>query len=156
MQQRKQRLTQNSHKLNWLDFNIDGIIGGKTSDGVRYLELFLKDYKKEFNNTTLNANCRKCLNDYLRKYKDKYNIMDSKCDYILHKKREGIQLGFGSSVFVNNNNITNEYAKKLVSKFKKVQGDSFEMSFLFSKYPKEVIKKVEEPKKIKRTRKNKK
>jgi hypothetical protein len=68
-------------------------------------------------------------------------IMDSNCKYILHKKREGIQLEFGSNIFVNNNNITEEYANKLISKFKTVLGDKFSMDYLFSKYPKEESKK---------------
>lgn len=129
------------HKHNWLDYKIENIVGGKSADGVSLLELFLKDYAKEFNITTLNASCKKCLNTYLQNYKSKMMIMDSNCKYILHKKREGIQLEFGSNIFVNNNNITEEYANKLISKFKTVLGDKFSMDYLFSKYPKEEPKK---------------
>lgn len=148
---------QSSHKHNWLDYKIESIVGGKSADGASLLELFLKDYAREFNITTLNASCKKCLNNYLQNYKSKFRKMDSNCKYILHKKREGIQLEFGSSVFVNNNNITDEYAKKLIRKFEKAKGASFCMDYLFSKYPKEEIKEIEvvseEVKLIKKTRK---
>lgn len=151
---------QSSHKHNWLDYKIENIVGGKSADGVSLLELFLKDYAKEFNITTLNASCKKCLNTYLQNYKSKLKKMDSNCKYILHKKREGIQLEFGSSVFVNNNNITEKYAKKLIRKFKAVKGDEFCMDYLFSKYPKEEIKDIEvvseEVKPVKNTRKSRK
>ena len=123
--------------------NIEKVIGGKTADNTSYLELFLQDYSREFNNTTLNASCKSCLKDYLRKYKLKYNKMENNSNYVLHEKRQGIPLGFGSSVFVTNSNITDAYANKLVEKYKKVQGDEFKMSFLFSKYPAEQIKEVE-------------
>lgn len=146
------------------------VISGKSADNVRYLQLFLSDYAKEFNNTTLNASCKKCIADYLRKYKSKFTIMDNKCDYVLHKKREGMQIEFGSSVFVNNTNITNELAEKLVNKFKSVKGEDFDLGFLFSVFPKETKKEevviietteeevaeivTEQPKKRKRNRKN--
>lgn len=151
----------NLHKHNWENMNIEQIIGGKTADNTRYLQLFLKDYSKEFNITTLNAGCNKCIKDYLRKYKSKFNNMDNNSNYVLHKKREGIQLGFGSSVFVNNDNITDKYAEQLIKRYKKShesKGEVFELSYLFCKFPKEEIKPVETtqvPKK-KRTRKNKK
>ena len=154
---------RSSHKHNWLDYKIESIVGGKSSDGASLLGLFLKDYSREFNITTLNASCKKCLNGYLQNYKSKFRKMDSNCKYILHKKREGLQLGFGSNIFVNNNNITDEYANKLIRKFKTVKGDGFCMDYLFSKYPKEEIKEVEvvseeiKPvKKIRKPRKSKK
>lgn len=148
MQQQKQHSTLSLHKLNWLEMNTDGIIGGKAPDGVRYLELFLQDYSREFNNTTLNPSCRKCINDYLNNYKQRFRIMSTDSNYLLHKKRQGIQLEFGSGIFVNNNNITDAYAKKLIKRYKSIQGDKFEMSYLFEKFP------VEEKKK-RRTRKPK-
>ncbi len=149
---------QSLHKHNWLDYKIENIIGGKSADGVSLLQLFLKDYAKEFNITTLNASCKKCVNGYLQNYKSKFMKMDSNCKYILHKKREGIQLGFGSNIFVNNNNITEEYAIKLISKFKAIKGNEFSMDYLFSKYPKEEIKQVNEEEKtvVKPRRKRKK
>lgn len=134
---------QSSHKHNWLEYDIESIIGGKSSDGVPLLQLFLKDYAKEFNSTTLNASCKRCINDYLQKYKSKITIMDSNCKYVLHKKREGIPLKFGSNIRVNNRNITDEYAKELISKFEKTLGDAFKLDYLFSKYPKEEPKNIE-------------
>ena len=154
---------RNLHKLNWSEMNIEKVISGKTADNTSYLELFLQDYSREFNNTTLNASCKSCLKDYLRKYKLKYNKMENNSNYVLHEKRQGIPLGFGSSVFVTNNNITDAYAKKLVKKYKKVQGDEFKMSFLFSKYPIQEVKKkividsldIDVSKKVTGTSKNK-
>lgn len=151
------------YKHNWNDYSLQNIIGGKSADGVSLLGLFLKDYSKEFNTKTLNASCRSCISTYLKNYKSKFRQMDNKCDYVLHKKREGLQLDFGSNIFVNNNNITNDRALKLIKRYKKAQGDKFELSYLFEAYPKEEVKEIivtlEEPKeqpKKKRTRKNKK
>ena len=50
-------------------------------------------------------------------------------DYVLKKKREGLPLHFGSSIRVNNGNITNEYALKLMERF--------EPEYLFDKFPKQ-------------------
>lgn len=154
----------NSCKYNWEGMNIGQIISGKTADNTPYLQLFLQDYSREFNNTTLNASCKSCLSDYLRKYKLKFRNMDNNSDYVLHEKRQGLPLGFGSSIFVTNNNMTDTYAEKLVEKYKKAQGDSFKMDFLFSKYPIQEVKEVEvideiAPKTVvkrRRTRKNRK
>ena len=51
-----------------------------------------------------------------------------------------------------------EYAIKLISKFKAIKGDEFSMDYLFSKYPKEEIKQVNEEEKtvVKPRRKRKK
>lgn len=152
----------NLQRHKWEEYNIESIVSGKNTDGVSLLELFLKDYSKEFNIKTLNANCKRCLKDYLDKYKSKKKRMDSNCKYILHKKREGLTLSFGSGIYVNNNNINDEYAKKLISKFTSILGDSFTMDYLFSKYPKEDVKNIdcknnilntEKPKPVKKTRK---
>lgn len=148
----------NSLKHNWNEYTIENIISGKSADGVSLLELFLKDYAKEFNISTLNANCKRCLKDYLDKYKSKKRRMDSNVKYILHKKREGIPLDFGSGIYVNNNNINDEYAKKLIRKFTDILGDKFTMDYLFSKYPKDDVKEVNdsEVKVVKPRRKRKK
>lgn len=41
--------------------------------------------------------------------------MQNKCKYRLHTKYENIPLEFGSPILVNNNNITDEYAEKLLT-----------------------------------------
>lgn len=40
--------------------------------------------------------------------------MASTCNYRLHAKYENIPLEFGSPILVNNGNITDEYARKLL------------------------------------------
>lgn len=84
-----------------------------TAEGVRYLQLFLKEYTALFPGP-VNPSCPKCLTEYLANYKKHYNIMENPCKYRLHAKYENIPLEFGSPVLVNNNTITNEYAQKLL------------------------------------------
>lgn len=142
--------------MKWHEIDTGTIISGKDADGVPYLKLFLKDYKQEFNVDTVNAACQKCIKTYHNKFIKKYRSMDNKCKYVLHKKREGLQLKFGSSIFVNNKNITDDYAKQLIKRFKDVI-PNFELSYLFDKYPVEEVKvTTEEVKPKKRGRKPKK
>lgn len=99
----------------WLDKSIEYVIGGKSSDNVRYLKTFLADYVKEFGGTP-NAGCSKCVKDYLTKYKKKLGSMSkatTNCDYTLKSKYEGLQIGLTGRT-VNNRNITNELAEELL------------------------------------------
>jgi hypothetical protein len=84
-----------------------------TGEGVRYLELFLKEYTSLFPGP-VNPSCPACLTTYLSKYKKHYNTMANTCAYRLHAKYEGIPLEFGSPILVNNSNITTAYAQKLL------------------------------------------
>jgi len=84
-----------------------------TGGGVRYLELFLKEYNSLFGGS-LNPSCPKCLNSYLTKYKNHFKTMQNTCAYRLYAKYENIPLQFGSPILVNNSNITNEYAAILL------------------------------------------
>lgn len=111
------------------------IVGGKTSDGTPYLELFLQDYSKSFGAKNLSAGCGNCVQEYLKKYKQKHTVMSNKCDYVLHKKREGLSLGFNSGVIVTNANLTNEYAERLIKNYR-TNNPEFDISLLFEKYPK--------------------
>ena len=131
---------QNSH-LNWLELNTNDIVSKIDANGVRYLELFLQDYTKLFNKK-VNPSCSKCINNYLQEYKEKFMIMENKSNYILHKKREGLPLEFGSKIRVNNANITNEYAQKLIKKYMPIHGENT-LNYLFQKYP-TVNEKVKE------------
>ena len=66
-----------SSRINkWENYSLSHIISGKTADGVALLQLFLKDYKIEFNSVSLNASCRKCIREYHDNYKQKYFIME--------------------------------------------------------------------------------
>lgn len=121
----------------WYEMNVDLIIGGKTADNVPYLKLFLLDYKQEFSVETVNASCQKCIVQYHKDFINKFRTMEANSKYKLLAKREGIQLEFGGSIFVTNENITDRYAEKLVKRFKELN-PNFKMEDLFEVYPKEI------------------
>jgi hypothetical protein len=74
---------------------------------------FLKDYSETFNENNLNPSCDKCLERYFNNFKN-LNKMENTCKYKLHEKYNGIQLDFGSNVFVTNDNITDKLALQLI------------------------------------------
>lgn len=129
---------QNSLRHKWELYNLENIIGGKTADNIPLLKLFLQDYSKLFHTSTLNASCQKCLQDYLNNYKNKINKMENPntSQYRLKQKYNNIPLEFGSNIFVNNNNITDEYAEKLLERYNAEK--------IFDVYPTIEIEVVEE------------
>ncbi len=99
-----------------MDFSVmdtHTVATGKSSDGTRYLQLFLQEYTRLFNEP-VNPGCHKCLTTYLNRYKNHFTDMSNTCNYRLHARYENIPLEFGSPVLVNNSNITDEYAEKLL------------------------------------------
>lgn len=132
----------------WQDMTTEQIIGGVTPDGVRYLKLFLADYKEMFNVDNLCASCNNLIAEYHKKYTFKMQSKDNNCQYRLKEKYNGIQLEQCSNVFVNNGNINDELGALLM----KNRG-----AHLFAKFPTTEIE-VKEPiiTKAKRTRKSKK
>lgn len=128
--------------MEWHKLNIGAIVSGTNPNGAPNLIQFLKDYKKEFNVEIVNPSCERCLKSYHNKFIKKYQVMENNSQYKLHKKREGLQLKFGSSTHVNNNNITDEYALTLIERFKAIKED-FKLSDLFEVYPKEQIEVIE-------------
>lgn len=86
--------------------------------------------------------------------------MENTCKYKLKAKYNGLPLAFGSQVYVTNNNITDEYAEKLLERY--------EADVIFDKYPvkkelkKEAVQEIEnetlsEPQKpVKRNKKRRK
>lgn len=112
----------------WQDMNFNTIIGGVAPDGVLYLKTFLIDYKYDFNVEAVNPSCQKCLREYHNEFIKKYKVMNTECNYRLRKKREGVVVPF-TGIRVNNNNLTDELAEKLLTKW--------EASYLFDVYPKE-------------------
>lgn len=100
--------------MDFLKMDASAVATGKRSDGTGYLQLFLQEYVSLFNEK-VNPGCPKCLNTYLAKYKNHFKNMQNKCKYRLHAKYENIPLEFGSPVLVNNSNITDEYAEKLLT-----------------------------------------
>jgi hypothetical protein len=152
--------------MQWHKLNIGAIISGTNPNGAPYLKQFLIDYKKEFNVEVVNPSCERCLKSYHDKFIKKYDTMENESKYRLHKKREGLQLEFGSATFVTNKNITDEYAETLINRYKKVfenKGEEFSLDYLFDTYPKEDVKQIEvleskevKPKKTRKTRKKRK
>ena len=119
----------------WHKIDIGQIIGGVAPDGSPLLKNFLIDYKKEFSVEVVNASCHKCILSYQQEFIKKYGDMENTSKYRLHKKREGLQLEFGSSIFVTNKNITDDYAEKLIKRFSTLKPD-FKLEDLFSQFPK--------------------
>lgn len=124
--------------MQWELYNIEYIISKKDANGVSLLGLFLKDYSKLFNTQNINASCVKCLKKYHSNYIKKVTKMQdqNKSNYKLKEKYQNIPLVFGSNIFVNNDNITDEYAIKLLERYK-------DCSKIFSEYPKEVVEVVD-------------
>ena len=154
---------QKLKSMQWHKIDIGTIINGITPDGVPYLKLFLIEYKKEFNVEVVNPSCDRCIKSYHNQYKNRYEMAENTSQYKLHKKREGLQLKFGSAIFVNNTNITDEYAETLIERFKTVfdnKNEEFKLDYLFETYPKEAVKPVKTETKTvtkpKRTRKKRK
>lgn len=65
--------------------------------------------------------------------------MENNSKYQLKPKYEGIALEFGSQTMVNNSNITDDLAKKLIKRLEKENKD-FKVSDLFEVFPVEEIK----------------
>lgn len=99
--------------MDFTTMDIATVTHSVTGSGVRYLELFLKEYTSIFKEK-VNPACPKCLTEYLTRYKNHYKVMANTSDYRLHAKYENIPLEFGSPILVNNGNITNEYAQQLL------------------------------------------
>lgn len=130
---------------NWIDLKTEEVLTGRNSEGVRYLGLFLRDYKEAFNVETVNAQCSSCIKAYLKKFKNQIPMSTTdKKAFVLKKKYEGIALEPGSSVRVNNRNITPEYAAQLLK--------NHDADTIFASYPdkkkkgSKITAKAEEPK----------
>lgn len=121
------------HNIKWENTSLSVINSHSLEDGTKYLELFLKDYSILFNKTNLNASCGNCIAAYHKEYSEKMAAQQNESGYVLKKKYVGIALKPGSSVMVNNSNITKEYGDILL----KTKGE-----FLFDKYPKPSKPKV--------------
>jgi len=119
MKQLLRHSTTSLKRHNWESYSIEYIIGGKDADNVPLLKLFLQDYTELFS-TKVNAGCFKCLKNYHDNYKQKLYKMENQntCQYKLKPKYQNIPLEFGSNVFINNKNITDEYAVKLLERYK--------------------------------------
>lgn len=99
--------------MDFTTMDIATVTRGIAGSGERYLELFLKEYVSLFKEK-VNPSCPKCLTEYLNRYKNHFKTMANTSQYRLHAKYENIPLEFGSPILVNNGNITDEYAQKLL------------------------------------------
>lgn len=100
--------------MDFTTMDIATVTRSVSGSGERYLELFLKEYTSIFKEK-VNPSCPKCLTDYLNRYKNHFKAMANTCNYRLHAKYENIPLEFGSPILVNNANITDDYAQKLLA-----------------------------------------
>lgn len=98
--------------MDFAAMDINTITTGVTGDGVRYLELFLKEYTKLFG-ATVNPGCGRCMADYLMKYKQKMKKSENTSGWKLLEKYNGIPLEFGSQIFVTHDNV-HEYGAQLL------------------------------------------
>jgi hypothetical protein len=124
--------------LNWTDKTLEQIVGGKNPDGSSMLVSFLKYYSEVSGVKVLNAGCSKCLQQYYKDLKQKHIMKNNKSTYRLHAKFNNIPLRFGSSIFVNNENITDELAEALVSRYIDVadaKEEEYKIDSMFEKYP---------------------
>lgn len=116
-------------RADWIGLSTETILGGVNPEGVRYLDLFLKDYTEAFGGS-VNAQCPKCLRDYVNKYrlrmqKKKANLPEH--GYVLKPKFNGLQLPNAGEP-VNNSTLTAEQAKILVKFYK-------DPAIIFDEYP---------------------
>ncbi len=104
--------------IDFQNMDVNTLTASTTAEGVTYLNLFLKEYTSLFNEK-VNPSCNKCLTAYLAKYKRKMaqkNNNPENSGYRLKAKYQNIPLEFGSPILVNNNNLTDAYAEKLLSR----------------------------------------
>ena len=126
--------------MEWGNKILKEIVGGKNADGSSMLESFLKDYSQliGIKLSSLQPSCPNCLQRYYNEYILKTGNMENSCDYKLQKMFNGLPLEFGSSVFVHNGNITNEYAEKLISRYLDAadeRGEEWLPDAIFAQYP---------------------
>jgi hypothetical protein len=101
--------------MDFKTMDIATLTRGISGEGERFLEVFLREYAALFPGP-LNPQCSLCLNRYLEHYKNYYIAMENPCRYRLHPEYENIPLEQGSNTLVNNMNITDAYAQKLLSR----------------------------------------
>jgi hypothetical protein len=98
----------------WNKYQASEVRTGMDSNGNRLVSSFAKDYNSIFN-FELCPNC-KGFEEKFKKFLKKTKIMAEKkaSQYVLKKMYSNIPLEFGSSVFVNNENMTDAYGLKLL------------------------------------------
>ena len=98
-------LLKHNNKIDWFSVPETDIVNANNEDGIRFLELFLRDYKSLTGKTKVNATCPSCILSYIRDYKSNFNtIMENnvnkKLGFQVKKKYLGAPLGFGTGKFI--------------------------------------------------------
>ena len=106
----------------WSKYQAAEVRTGTDQNGNRLLVSFARDYKEVFG-VDICPNC----NGFNQKFinflnKTKPMSEKKKSGYVLKKTYQNIPLEFGSSVFVNNENMTDEYGAKLLKSHPKGEG----------------------------------
>ncbi len=103
--------------LDWTKYKAEEVKTGTDKNGNRLISAFARDYKNTFNQD-LCPSCKDFKEKFLRLIKEikrMKNTDTKKSGYLLKKMYENIPLKFGSSIYVNNSNITDEYALELIN-----------------------------------------
>jgi hypothetical protein len=101
----------------WKKYKAVEVLNEKDENGNRLLSEFARDYKSLFNSEI----CPNC-NDFSLKFQkfiktiQEMKNKNQNSGYVLKKMYENIPLEFGSSIYVNNANLTDEYAETLLKK----------------------------------------
>ncbi len=100
----------------WSQLSISDIINGRNGQGGRFLVEFARDYQRRYN-SSLCISCKGKLEQGIRKFLTQ-DTMDkgTNSGYVLKKKYEGIQLGFGSQLVLTSINLTDELARRFIEK----------------------------------------
>jgi hypothetical protein len=98
----------------WQKIDMDTVFQGTDEHGVRYLPEFLSDYESIFHDSA-SAGCRKCLIQYYNQIAKHLNKMNTETsNFKLKAMFNPIQVGFGSSTMISNNNLTDKVAIELI------------------------------------------
>lgn len=100
----------------WNNYQSHQVKNDVDASGNRLISAFAKDYKSVFG-LDICPNC----NDFQIKFQNFLKQIDimsksksKNSGYVLKKKYQNIPLGFGSPIYVNNDNMTDEYAQRLL------------------------------------------
>lgn len=102
--------------IDWGKYQAAEVLSGMNENGSRLLPFLAKDYKEK----TGGEICPSCgsFNQKYNSFIQKYYIMkkdnENTCGFRLKPMYQNIPASFGSAVFVNNNNITDELALGLL------------------------------------------
>lgn len=102
--------------IDWGKYQAAEVLSGMNENGGRLISLFARDYKK----TTGNDICHTCnsfiqkFNSFIQKYYTMAKDAENTCGFRLKPMYQNIPASFGSPIFVNNNNITEELALGLL------------------------------------------